>query len=352
MHAGFIAKELQHTALIEDTAPLADHHNDKYERLSDLRVPRSFRSNRNDESAYDDASLRWAGCRGAKHGESAGNRPLATPIFLPGWQKTVSAAPLQNIASSRRFCARVEIFIALVEPLVAGFPYREMLSSTELCALGQMTSVQARNRALAGRILLRTSLTHAVNGRIQPCDWRICTTEDGKPVLARGMPSLQFSISHAELVAAVAVSERLPVGIDIEPVRELPVNNLVEAFCCSCEQDSLHAASSIEKSREFTRLWTLKEAYTKLIGAGHSMDFASIGFSLEPPHLLHPTAQVADDGTYFETLWVTAGRTLHHLSIAIGLPPSTAPTTTLQVLTLSTANGGKCTTHTPNISVE
>lgn len=331
---------------------MADHHsNDTHVRLSALRATaRSFRSNRNDVSACDGASPRWASCRRARRGESAGSQSLADPIFLPGWRKTVRAAPPQKLGSSRRFDARVRIFLALVQPLAARFPYQEILSSTELCALEQMTSVQARTRALAGRVLLRTSLTHTVNGQIRPCEWRIRTTEDGRPVLARGMPSLQFSISHAELVTAVAVSERLPVGVDIEPVHEIPVNNLVEAFCCSCEQDSLHAASSNEKSREFTRLWTLKEAYTKLIGAGHSADFASIGFCLEPPHLLHATARLPEDGTYFETLWVTAGHTLHHLSIAIGFPPSTTPKTTLQVLTLSTK--GKCTTHAPSISIE
>jgi phosphopantetheinyl transferase len=329
-----------------------NHNNGKRGRLAALHTnTRSFWSNRNGVSACGGTSLRWSTCQGPKCEEGAGNQPT-NPIFLPGWRKTVRAASPQKTDFSPRSDARVEIFLAPVQPLAASFAYREMLSSTEMCALGQMTSAHARNCELAGRILLRTSLTHAVNGRLQPCEWRIRTTESGKPELARGMPNLQFSVSHAELVAAVAVSERLPVGIDIEPVREIPVGDLITAFCCSCENDSLRAASPTEKSREFTRLWTLKEAYTKLIGAGHSVDFASIGFCLEPPHLLHATARVPEPGTYFETLWVTAGRTLHHLSIAIGFPPSTTPTTTLRVLTLSTADAGQCTTPAPNISIE
>ena len=44
---------------------------------------------------------------------------------------------------------------------------------------------------------------------------------DGR-VIAKGMPQLNFSISYAEPVVVVAVSEKLPVGIDVETVEDTP----------------------------------------------------------------------------------------------------------------------------------
>jgi phosphopantetheinyl transferase len=226
--------------------------------------------------------------------------------------------------------------------------YREILSASELLALDQITSPLLHDRKLAGRVVLRTALSHAVDWRISPRDWRIQPDANGRPRIWKSMPQLHFSISYAEPVVVAAVSEKLPVGIDIETVEDASTEDLITAFCCPCEQSVLHAGATSQNSRDFVRLWTLKEAYTKLVGLGHGIDFDSIGFSLDSLNLLHGVPP-QDRNIHFETMWVTSGRALHHMAIAIDL--SGRGSADLQVITMASADGSATAIHVPNVNI-
>lgn len=91
----------------------------------------------------------------------------------------------------------------------------------------------------------------------------ICYSEKGQPFLSN-YPSLFLSISHCKVAVAVAVSDR-PIGIDVESVRSYKPG-LVDRSFSTLEKQEIELSPNRDLS--FTRLWTRKEAYLKLIGTG------------------------------------------------------------------------------------
>jgi len=85
--------------------------------------------------------------------------------------------------------------------------------------------------------------------------------EYGKPYYVEGP---EFSISHCKTAIAVAINDT-PIGIDVESIRRVEPS-LIERTMNDEEQAEI--ASSVDKMRAFTRLWTMKEAYLKYIGTG------------------------------------------------------------------------------------
>ena len=81
--------------------------------------------------------------------------------------------------------------------------------------------------------------------------------EHGKPFLKNGP---FFSISHCKEGIAVAVDQQ-PIGIDIEAIRHADAE-LIERVMNREEQ------LRVKNDRDFTRLWTQKEAILKCDGTG------------------------------------------------------------------------------------
>lgn len=91
-----------------------------------------------------------------------------------------------------------------------------------------------------------------------------CYNEHGKPFWPNGP---YFSISHCKQGIAVAIDEH-PIGIDIEAIRHAD-DDLLARTMNKFEQSKIkNQKSKIESDREFTRLWTLKEAIVKAQGVG------------------------------------------------------------------------------------
>lgn len=110
-------------------------------------------------------------------------------------------------------------------------------------------------------------------------DWhlphcRMLRDAQGKPYLA-DVP-LFVNISHCKGLAICAVAA-LPVGVDCESPR-MAKESTIAKVCSGAEQSFLGA--SAHKPYDFSRLWTLKEAYGKCIGAGIRLPLAEIAFTI------------------------------------------------------------------------
>ena len=99
--------------------------------------------------------------------------------------------------------------------------------------------------------------------------------EYGKPYIENGK---FFSISHSGDIAVLAISDN-EIGIDIEKPREIDKNIIKRCFT---DKEAEFTGSSSEK---FIRIWTLKEAVSKLFGEGLSFGFNT--FSVIPFEGLH-----------------------------------------------------------------
>ena len=85
--------------------------------------------------------------------------------------------------------------------------------------------------------------------------------EHGKPYIPGGV---HFSLSHSGELAALAVCEETPVGLDAEVIA--PVRRAAARALTSEERDFME----VDPERRFAYLWTRKEAALKCTGAGLS----------------------------------------------------------------------------------
>lgn len=84
----------------------------------------------------------------------------------------------------------------------------------------------------------------------------------GKPEVV-GVYSPGFNISHTEY-RVVCAWDKAEIGVDIEVIREAPAENVIDFFH-PAEQRFL--MNSHDRGA-FTKIWTLKESYTKYKGMG------------------------------------------------------------------------------------
>jgi 4'-phosphopantetheinyl transferase len=117
-------------------------------------------------------------------------------------------------------------------------------------------------------------------------------------MLSSDAPGLQFSISHAREAVAVAVA-REPIGVDLEPLRELDqLEEMSDLVLAAEERALLSRAPEVFRSRLFLRYWTLKEALLKAAARGFTIppntiviDAGNIPAVISVPAALEATAQ-------------------------------------------------------------
>ncbi|MCW3126156.1 MAG: 4-phosphopantetheinyl transferase superfamily protein [Bacteroidetes bacterium] len=98
-------------------------------------------------------------------------------------------------------------------------------------------------------------------------------TEFNKPYLGR---DFDFSISHCENLVVCAGALCAKIGIDIEPVREIDINDYRQELTTGEWYLINH---SKDASRAFLQTWTKKEALLKATGRGIDMDMSYIDVS-------------------------------------------------------------------------
>ena len=94
--------------------------------------------------------------------------------------------------------------------------------------------------------------------------------KNGKPCLAPPLArsGLAFNLSHAGDRLAIAVAKDLPVGVDIEqPGRDVRWRKLSARWFSRAEAEWLQSLEPGSAKREFLRLWTVREAMIKAMGA-------------------------------------------------------------------------------------
>ena len=94
--------------------------------------------------------------------------------------------------------------------------------------------------------------------------------EFDKPRLAHE-EGVHFNLSHAGIYCVCAVADE-PVGVDVEERQRMDEG---VARICFQEQERAWLYSQEDPGWAFTRLWTRKEAYLKLLGTGLSREAAS-----------------------------------------------------------------------------
>jgi 4'-phosphopantetheinyl transferase len=264
------------------------------------------------------------------------------PQFVEGWRKAVrrklaqsrTAPPIQVAPTGH-----IEIWIASPDHLMRAQSSLALLSADDWVQINRNQDPSRRRAAAAARVILRIALSAAVDHKVRPGDWRFVTAASGKPAVAADLPQIHFSVSHLDPIIVVAVSAEREVGIDIECVDQNVGADLIAQFAHVDEQHSIGGLPRPREIREFIRLWTLKEAYTKLTGAGHMLDFRSMKFTLDPVNL-ESEHDDESGSTQFENFYISNKHLLYFASLAIRHPPHDAGTTEVQIVSLARAESG------------
>lgn len=141
----------------------------------------------------------------------------------------------------------------------------------------------------------------------------------GRPCLPDDHP--QTSLSHAEGVAAIAVSLHGPVGIDVEPAaRAAHIDEVAAAVLHPAERAALGAVPAGDRDAALLALWVRKEALLKAAGIGLAREMD--GFRA-PEGVPVPLPAVAGpDGADTVLRMVDAGP---GWLAAVACPPGVAP---------------------------
>ena len=107
-------------------------------------------------------------------------------------------------------------------------------------------------------------LAHALR-QIGVSDLSLHRLPNGKPILA-SCPDIHFNLSHSGTLAVCAISDQ-PVGVDVEALQSADPD--IAAMCFQSREREWMNRSN-DPIRAFTRLWTRKESYLKLLGTGLS----------------------------------------------------------------------------------
>jgi phosphopantetheinyl transferase len=258
--------------------------------------------------------------RSAERRMSGERRSASRPLFMEGWRKAVGRRFVSVSRNSHLYPNNsVQIWVADTDGLLRAKSYLQLLTEKDWTSLNDNHPAN-RNSAITARVLLRLGLSKAVDRTVGPTEWDFSVTEQQRPIVAKCLPQIHFSVSHVDQLSVVAISPHLNVGIDIESVDQNVAENVMAAFSHRDEQRSMRALSELQRTREFVRLWTLKEAYTKMVGVGHSLDFKIVKFVLDPINLACAGGCATSVPTQFESFYVSLKHTLFHASLAIEEP--------------------------------
>ena len=143
-----------------------------------------------------------------------------------------------------------------------------------------------QRRFLISRIALRQALSNVLGG--DPRDWRFIIGKSGKVNLAHayGKPLADFSLSYSGKAMALAVSTSGPIGLDIEEAAHEKPQSHEPVFpdhqFSEAERAYLEAIPESARWSETLKIWTRKEAYSKLQGLGLHLDYSKLDLTTKP----------------------------------------------------------------------
>ncbi|WP_339615812.1 4'-phosphopantetheinyl transferase superfamily protein [uncultured Gilvimarinus sp.] len=164
------------------------------------------------------------------------------------------------------------VWLCPADLLTANMPqttlWLKRLCDTERARMQRYRTERQKYGFLSARALLRTIL--ATYCHQKPGQLRFTTNRAGKPKLEHPHAP-HFSLSHSGHWIALAVAPEGAIGIDLEhPRKPRNVMAIARHYYHPSEHQRLSTLDEPARSREFYRLWTLKEAFFKARGTGIS----------------------------------------------------------------------------------
>jgi 4'-phosphopantetheinyl transferase len=185
-------------------------------------------------------------------------------------------------------------------------PLLETLSAEEK-EKAKLLRPSDQRRFLLSRIALRNALSESLGG--DPRSWQFHTEDTGKMTLVN-LARADFSVSHSENGLGIAVSTSGPVGFDLEVREKRKSFEFDELF--PVDQFSQNEIGYLRRQPlesqwdEMLKIWTRKEAYSKLLGMGLHLDFSLLDMiawpAIEPDVEIETHEVLINQTEYFMSL--------------------------------------------------
>jgi 4'-phosphopantetheinyl transferase len=161
--------------------------------------------------------------------------------------------------------------------------YASLLSAEENDRAARFRFEKDRNHFIVCRGILRT-LLGSYSGE-EPAAIRFLYNRYGKPSLevADKRKTVMFNVSHSGGRALLAFSKKIPLGIDLERIRDdIDFASMVHRFFSAAEAETFFSLSEKLRPEAFFNCWTRKEALIKAKDKGLSLGLDQFHVSLRP----------------------------------------------------------------------
>jgi 4'-phosphopantetheinyl transferase len=199
-------------------------------------------------------------------------------------------------AAKSAYAGEIHLWLAFYGEAIDGrlrHAYRGILNAAERAQETRFYFARDRIRYLVTRALVRTVLSRYAP--IRPAQWVFSTNQYGRPRVANpGMAKagLDFNLSHAHGLIALAVARDTVLGVDVENIHVRPVSiGIAERFFAPEEAEALAAVPNHQQQFRFFEYWTFKESYIKARGRGLSLPLDKFRFRYPDTH----TVEIAID---------------------------------------------------------
>ena len=160
--------------------------------------------------------------------------------------------------------------------------YSDYLSNDEIVRANKFRFPEHRQRFVAARGILRQLLANYLN--IRPEKVVFDYGDRGKPKLVQSnnCDRLQFNISHSQGYALYGFTQKCPIGVDLECLREMPdAVKIARRFFSPREFEFIASLDPPQQTKVFFKFWTAKEAYLKAIGTGLAGSLGAVDITLD-----------------------------------------------------------------------
>jgi len=153
------------------------------------------------------------------------------------------------------------------------------LSTDERQRAEQFRFPRLRERFIVGRGGMRAILARYTGS--DPSRLQFSYSLRGKPRLTDS--ALEFNLAHSDELALLAVTDSVPVGVDVELIRPMPDGlDIARRFFAASEVAAFADVPTDAHDEAFFNLWTRKEAWLKATGDGISESLSKVEFTFRP----------------------------------------------------------------------
>ena len=155
--------------------------------------------------------------------------------------------------------------------------YYRILNRDEKKRILNFKTELLRKRHTVSRGVLRMLISKYLDAKPEMVEFLY--SKQGKPFLSspKNTINLQFNMSHSNRLGMCAFTKDDAVGVDVEKIRKLSnLEDMIEMCMSEFEKGWFSKLPPTTRNQMFYKVWTVKEAFIKAIGAGFSFPLVNV----------------------------------------------------------------------------